>query len=143
MRRGHPQCCSREWPECRLPEQRLYGPLRLVYTRDMPELIQVVTTLEHREDAERIARALVEQRLAACVQVVGPITSTYRWRGKIETAQEWQCWAKSRCNLYDEIEQAIRRLHPYEIPEILAVPIVAGSASYLAWLDAEVKQEPG
>jgi periplasmic divalent cation tolerance protein len=107
----------------------------------MLDYIQVVTTTEHREDAERIARTLVEERLAACVQVVGPISSTYRWRGTIETAQEWQCWAKSRCDLYDQIEQAIRRLHPYEVPEILAVPVLAGSASYLAWLDAEVKED--
>ena len=67
----------------------------------MPDYIQVVTTTEHREDADRIARTLVEERLAACVQVVGPISSTYRWRGAIETAQEWQCWAKSRRDLYD------------------------------------------
>ena len=106
----------------------------------MSEYIQVVTTVERREDAERIARELVQRRLAACVQVVGPIASTYRWRGKIETAQEWQCWAKSRRNLYDEIERSIRELHPYEVPEILAVPVLAGSADYLAWLDAEVKR---
>jgi periplasmic divalent cation tolerance protein len=104
----------------------------------MSDYIQIVTTVEHREDADRIARALVEERLAACVQVVGPITSTYRWRGAIETAQEWQCWAKSRRDLYDQIEQAIRRIHPYEVPEILAMPIVAGSKAYLAWLEGEV-----
>ena len=67
----------------------------------MSDYIQVVTTTERREDAERIARALVEERLAAWSQVTGPITSTYRWQGKIETAQEWQCWAKSRRDLYD------------------------------------------
>ena len=105
----------------------------------MPEYIQVVTTTEHRSDAESIARALVEERLAACVQVVGPISSTYRWRGDIQTAQEWQCWAKSRRDLYPEIERAIQRLHPYEVPEILAVLVLAGSPSYLAWLDGEVR----
>ena len=107
----------------------------------MSEYIQVVTTTQRREDADRIARALVEARLAACVQVAGPITSTYRWRGKIETAEEWQCWAKSRRELYDEIEQAIRHIHPYEVPEILALPILAGGADYLAWLEAELRQE--
>ena len=106
----------------------------------MTDFIQVVTTTEHRADAERIARALVEERLAACVQVTGPITSTYRWHGKIETAQEWQCWAKSRRDLYNEVEQAIRRLHPYEVPEILAMPILAGSADYLKWLREETKE---
>ena len=105
----------------------------------MTDYIQVVTTTERKEDAESIARSLVERRLAACVQVVGPITSTYRWEGKIETSQEWQCWVKSRRQRYEEIEDAIRRLHPYEVPEILAVPILAGSRSYLTWLHEEVK----
>ena len=104
----------------------------------MAEYIQVVTTTERKQDAEAIARALVEERLAACVQVLGPITSTYRWEGEIETGQEWQCWAKSRRELYGRIEGTIVRLHPYEVPEILAVEIVAGSPSYLAWLDEEV-----
>lgn len=108
----------------------------------MTEYIQVVTTTEHREEAERIARELVERRLAACVQIVGPIGSTYRWQGKIETAEEWQCWAKSRRDRYDQIEQAIRQLHPYEVPEILAMPVLAGSASYLAWLEEQVKVKP-
>jgi len=103
----------------------------------MPTYIQVVTTTARREEAERIACELVEVRLAACVQIVGPITSTYRWQGKIETGEEWQCWAKTRGELFARVEEAIRRIHPYEVPEILAVPVVAGSAGYLAWLDAE------
>jgi len=107
----------------------------------MIDYIQVLTTTERREDAERIGRALVEKRLAACAQVAGPITSTYRWQGKIETAEEWQCWAKSRRDLYQQIERTIRQLHPYEVPEILAMPIAAGSADYLAWLDAETRGE--
>jgi len=104
----------------------------------MTEYIQVVTTTASKEDAERIARALVDQRLAACVQVAGPMTSVYRWQGAVETSQEWHCTAKSRRDLYAEIEKAIRRMHPYQEPEIVAVPLVAGSASYLAWLDAQV-----
>ena len=105
----------------------------------MSDYIQVVTTTGTRDDAQRIARALVEERLAACVQVAGPVASTYRWKGQIETSEEWQCWAKTRQSLYERVEQTIRRLHPYEVPEILALPILAGSASYLAWLDAEVE----
>ena len=104
----------------------------------MADYIQVITTVQRREDAERIARELVERKLAACVQVAGPIASTYRWRGKIETAQEWQCAAKSRRELFGEIERAIRALHPYEVPEILALPVLDGGADYLAWLDCEV-----
>ncbi len=104
----------------------------------MTDYIQVVTTTERQEDAQAIARRLVEDRLAACVQIVGPITSTYRWEGRIETSQEWQCWAKSRRDRYEQIEQCISRLHPYDVPEILAIPILAGSQSYLTWLEAEV-----
>jgi len=106
----------------------------------MPDPIQVVTTTASREDAERIARELIDERLAACVQVAGPITSTYRWQGAIESSREWLCLIKSRQDLYAELEAAIRRLHPYEVPEILALPVVAGNPAYLAWLDAEVKR---
>jgi periplasmic divalent cation tolerance protein len=105
----------------------------------MTDYIQVVTTCDQLLIAENIANTLIEERLAACVQIVGPVTSIYRWQGKIEKTQEWQCWCKSRRDLYDRIEAAIRRLHPYQVPEILAVPVLAGSADYLAWLDGEVE----
>jgi periplasmic divalent cation tolerance protein len=104
----------------------------------MEGFIQVTTTTERREDAERIARALVEKRLAACVQIAGPLTSIYRWKGKIETAAEWLCLIKSREENYGAIEQAIRSLHPYETPEIMAVPVIAGSRDYLDWLRGEL-----
>jgi len=104
----------------------------------MADYIQVVTTCEHLRDAENIARTLVEERLAACVQIVGPVTSIYHWQNQIEKAQEWQCWCKTRRDLYDRIEAAIRGLHPYQVPEILAIPVLCGSADYLAWLDAEL-----
>jgi len=99
--------------------------------------VQITTTTEKREDAERIARLLVEGRLAACVQIVGPIKSVYRWKGAVETAEEYLCLAKTRSDLYEAVEAAILDAHPYEVPEIVAVPIIAGSASYLAWLKAE------
>ncbi len=104
----------------------------------MSDYIQVLTTTQHRNDAEAIARALVEGRLAACVQIVGPVTSIFRWQGKIETAEEWQCWAKTRRDLYQRIEAAILRLHPYKVPEILALEVLAGGADYFAWLDEEL-----
>lgn len=100
----------------------------------METYIQVTTATEKREDAERIARALVEARLAGCVQILGPMTSVYRWKGKIETAGEWLCLVKSREDLYGAVEGAIRSLHPYETPEIIALPITAGSRDYLDWL---------
>ena len=106
----------------------------------MSEYIQVSTTVTTEEEAGAIARLLVEKRLAACVQVVGPITSHYRWQGKIETAKEYLCLAKSRAALYLEMEAAIKSIHPYEVAEIIATPIIAGSKEYLAWLAAEVKE---
>ncbi|MDZ7619125.1 MAG: divalent-cation tolerance protein CutA, partial [Patescibacteria group bacterium] len=104
----------------------------------MSGYIQVVTTTDKRDDALAIAQQLVQQRLAACVQILGPITSVYRWKGEVESADEWQCWAKSRQDRYAQIEQAIRKVHPYEEPEILAMAITDASAGYLAWLDAQV-----
>jgi periplasmic divalent cation tolerance protein len=101
--------------------------------------IQVMTTTATQEDAERIAQALVQRREAACVQIIGPIRSIYRWQGNVETSQEWLCLVKSRQDLFPRIEATIRSLHPYEVPEILAVPVMAGSAGYLAWLDQEIK----
>ncbi|NLE39086.1 MAG: divalent-cation tolerance protein CutA [Pirellulaceae bacterium] len=100
----------------------------------MSSHVEITTTTASRDDARRITRALVERRLAACVQIRGPIESTYRWQGNIETADEWQCVAKTRRDLFDEVERAIRELHPYEVPEILAVEIVAMSAAYGRWL---------
>lgn len=104
----------------------------------MEGFIQVTTTTGKREDAERIARALVETRLAACVQIAGPIASIYRWKGKIETAGEWLCLIKSRQENFRAVERMIRSLHPYETPEIVAVPLTDGSRDYLDWLRSEL-----
>ncbi len=104
----------------------------------MTDYVQVLTTTGSEEEAEVIATALVEGRLAACVQVVGPIVSRYRWQGKIEREREWQCLAKTEAALYDTVEAAIRRVHSYDEPEILATPIVAGSPGYLAWIGENV-----
>ena len=101
----------------------------------MSDYIQVATSVAEREDAQRMARALVEQRLAACVQVLGPMMSTYRWQGQVETAQEWLCLAKTRREAYQRLQQAILELHPYDVPEILATPVEAGNPAYLAWID--------
>lgn len=105
----------------------------------MTKYIQVLTTAGTKEDAQKIAQSLVEKRLAGCVQVVGPITSTYWWEGKIETAGEWLCIIKSRKDLYKELEKAMQQIHPYKVPEIFAVPVVEGSQSYLEWLGGELQ----
>ena len=108
----------------------------------MTEAIQVVTTAGSKEEANKIANALVARRLAACVQVSGPITSTYHWQGKIETSQEWVCVIKSLASKYPALEAAIYELHSYDVPEILATSVVAGHRGYLDWLAAELNDGP-
>ena len=107
----------------------------------MKSYIQISTTTETKEQAEKIAQYLVEQKLAACVQITGPIESTYRWEEKVETANEWLCLIKTRGNLFDKVEAAIKRMHSYETPEIIAVPIAKGSKEYLNWLDNELENK--
>lgn len=105
------------------------------------EYIQVLTTVASEEEAERVCSTLIDQRLAACVQVIGPITSRYRWQGAVEKEREWQCLAKTEAARYDEVEEAIRKVHSYEEPEILAIPILAGSSGYLAWVSESLEPE--
>lgn len=100
----------------------------------MTDYVQVLTTAGSEEEAQRLSSALVERRLAACVQVVGPVSSRFRWQGEIEEATEWQCVAKTETRLYPRVEAAIREVHSYEEPEILATPVVAGGAGYLKWV---------
>ena len=104
----------------------------------MSDCVQVMTTAGSEEEAGRIASLLVERQLVACVQVAGPVTSRYRWQGTIEETQEWQCLAKTTRAAYEAVEAAIREAHSYDEPEIIATPIVAGSAGYLAWIENEV-----
>ena len=97
--------------------------------------IQVMTTTETREQAQTIARHLVEEKLAACVQITDAVESTYRWKGNVECSREYLCLIKTREDLFPKIEAAIKKLHSYETPEIIAVPIIQGSTEYLEWLD--------
>lgn len=109
----------------------------------MADYIQVLTTVGSEGEAERIASELLERRLAACVQTLGPIVSRYRWQGELEEAREWQCLAKTEASLYPEVEATIRTAHSYEEPEIIATPIVAGSAGYLDWISESVGRSVG
>ena len=105
------------------------------------EYIQVFTTVEKREDADRIASAVVHERAAACAQIVGPIRSIYWWKGKVEEADEWLCMMKTRKDLFSALEKEIKKVHPYDVPEIIALPIVAGAKSYLEWIEEETIKE--
>jgi periplasmic divalent cation tolerance protein len=101
----------------------------------MPDrYLMAMTTTDARGDAERLARELVERRLAACVQVLGPISSTYRWQGTVETAEEWLCLIKTTGARFEALAAHIEASHGYETPELTAVPIGHGSPAYLAWL---------
>jgi periplasmic divalent cation tolerance protein len=99
----------------------------------------VLTTCGSQDEAARIARALVDRGLAACVNVVAPVESVYRWRGAVESAQEWLLLIKTSTALFERVRDAIRELHSYELPECIAITIDEGSAEYLRWMDESLR----
>lgn len=99
----------------------------------------VLTNLPDRAAAERLADLLLEQRLAACVNILAPCRSVYRWKGAVQHDEEHPMLIKTSAERYPALEQALRREHPYELPEIIAVPIEGGLSAYLDWVDAETK----
>ena len=101
----------------------------------MSERLLVLSTVARAEDGERIARALVERGLAACVNVLPGLVSIYRWKGAVEREEERLLVIKTRRDTFAALRDALVALHPYEVPEVIALPIVDGHAPYLAWLD--------
>jgi periplasmic divalent cation tolerance protein len=99
----------------------------------------VLTNLPDRETAERLAGVLMEKRVAACVSILAPCRSVYRWKGAVQREEEHPVLIKTTTECYPALEAAIRAAHPYELPEIIAVPIEHGLPDYLAWVDAETK----
>lgn len=100
----------------------------------------VLITASSPHEAVRLASTLVEERLAACVNVVGGIGSTYRWQGSVEHAEEWLLVAKTALHLVEALTARVQALHSYTVPEIIALPIVGGSPAYLSWLAESVSQ---
>src|SRR4030066_1283743 len=100
----------------------------------MPNFIVVLVTCGSEEEALKISRSLVEERLAACVNLISPVRSIYRWEGKIWDEKEWLLMIKTQRKRFKEIETKVKSLHSYSVPEIIALPIIAGSSSYLDWL---------
>ncbi|HLE21826.1 MAG TPA: divalent-cation tolerance protein CutA [Vicinamibacteria bacterium] len=98
----------------------------------------VLTTVGNEEDAARLARSLVEKRLAACVNVLGPVRSFFVWKGKLEDDSERLLLMKTRSDRYPELEAALRELHPYQVPEVIAIPVERGWQAYLSWIDENV-----
>jgi len=103
-----------------------------------PGLLQVTTTAGSRPDAETLVRTLVAERLAACGQVSGPLTSYYWWEGRMDSAEEWSCVLKTTATRFPALETRIRQLHTYQNPEVVAVAIVGASEAYAAWVAATV-----
>ena len=101
----------------------------------MPETLLVITTLPDAESAERLAAVLVEAGLAACVNIGAPVTSVYRWEGRLQRGSERMLTIKTTAARYAELEQAIAEGHPYELPEVIALPITGGLREYLAWIE--------
>jgi periplasmic divalent cation tolerance protein len=103
------------------------------------ESLLVVTNLPDRESAEKLAVLLVERRLAACVSILAPCTSVYRWQGEIQHDEEHPLLIKTAKDRYAELEAAIRANHPYELPEVIAVPVIQGLPAYLQWVESETR----
>ncbi|HXD72651.1 MAG TPA: divalent-cation tolerance protein CutA [Vicinamibacterales bacterium] len=104
----------------------------------MPDAVLVLSTLPDDPSAERIARTLVDEKLAACVNLFSPMTSVYRWKGAVESGTERQIVIKTSRALVGALERRLKELHPYELPEFLVLPIDDGSSEYLRWLDESV-----
>ncbi len=102
---------------------------------DAPNRFQLVlTTTDSEALADKIARELIERRLAACVNLVGPVQSVYRWEGKVVQSEERLLILKTRVDRFEQVSSAIRELHTYDVPEVLAIPLSAGDERYLSWL---------
>ena len=106
----------------------------------MADHVQVLTTTDSEERAVRLGAVITEARLAACVQVVGPIRSLYRWDGKVQDDREWQLHIKTTGALVPELKKAIRENHGYEVPEIIVTPIIDGDEDYLTWIDEQTRK---
>jgi periplasmic divalent cation tolerance protein len=106
---------------------------------DPAEVLQVTTTLGSQVDAERIGRILVEERLAACAQIIGPVSSVYWWEEGVESAREWYCHLKTVAERFDGLLTRLRSLHPYEVAEIIAVPVTRISPEYAHWVAQSVR----
>ena len=105
----------------------------------MNNYIVIFVTAKDRQEAEKITQALLDERLIACGNIVNPVTSFFHWVGKIEKAEECLIVMKSRADLFSQVAERVKRLHSYEVPEVLALPIVDASKAYLDWMSVVLK----
>jgi periplasmic divalent cation tolerance protein len=104
----------------------------------MTDKIVVFSTCGSADEAEQLARRLVEKHLAACVNIISPVRSFYRWKGAVEDSTEWLLMIKSSRHLFAAVRAVLEAAHSYEVPEVIAVPVVEGSPNYLSWLEQEL-----
>ena len=107
----------------------------------MTPAIVVLVTVGSEQEAETIATTLLEERLAACVNVTSPVRSLYRWEGRIEDDREWQLVIKTQARLFEALAARVRTLHSYDLPEIIALPVLAGTTDYVDWIQNETESE--
>jgi periplasmic divalent cation tolerance protein len=105
------------------------------------DFVQVTTTFPDERTARQVASRAVQERLAACAQVQGPISSIYRWKGEMEQEEEWYCHFKTMFARLPALEARLRELHPYEVPEIIALPILQADPKYLEWIQEELETD--
>jgi periplasmic divalent cation tolerance protein len=106
----------------------------------MNGFIMVYVTTSSKAEAEKIAQTLLEERLIACANIVGPVSSHFHWNGKVDCQEEFLMILKSHADLFAGLEERVRALHSYEVPEVIAVPIVDGSKSYFDWMSGVLKR---
>jgi len=106
----------------------------------MTDAVVILVTAGSEAEAEAIAKALVEERLAACVNILSPIRSIYCWQGKVADDREWLLVIKTQTERFAAVEAKVQALHSYQIPEVIALPIVAGAEGYLRWLQESVSE---
>ena len=109
----------------------------------MSSYVVVIVTVANRDEAVKIVRSLLEERLIACANIVGPISSMFWWKGKIDKANEFLVFMKSHENLFERLSERVKEIHSYEVPEIIALPIIKGSPPYLQWLSDSLQPVSG
>lgn len=105
------------------------------------EYTLIMVTTSSREEAEKIATTLLERKLIACANILGPVSSRFWWQGKIDSAEEYMIFMKTKRELFDQVADNVKQLHSYEVPEIIALPIVEGAKPYLEWINSNLTGE--
>ena len=101
----------------------------------------IMVTASSREEAEKIATTLLERKLIACANILGPVSSRFWWQGKIDSAEEYMIFMKTKRELFEQVADNVKQLHSYEVPEIIALPIVEGAKPYLEWINSSLAGE--